>query len=197
MRFFVPIFIWLLFSVCSQAQFGYYKDSEMVERWDSSTMKAMKAINANANGKRIKNDPSLVSSFGGKKFDGGSFAAGGKTGQSSAFRYDQKFSSPKFEASRTFFGIKNPWFGRKTYDTGDASRWSKTLAGNDKKYPVEQAETKKAYQSDKKIETSRNVVETKPFLGQPTAQGSISQINDKITKEMSIEEVRELLNKNR
>jgi len=197
MRFFAPIFIWLIFSVCSHAQFGYYKDSEMVQRWDSSTKKAISAINANADGKRIKNDPMLASSFGGKKFGGGSFAPAGKSDTTAPFRYAQKFSSRKYETTRTFFGVKNPWFGRKTYNAGEASLWSKTVLEDDKKYPVEQAETKKAYQSDKTVETSRNVVETKPYLGQPTAQGSVSQIHDKITKEMTVEEVRELLNKNR
>ena len=37
----------------------------------------------------------------------------------------------------------------------------------------------------------------RPFLGRGGAQGSLDQIADKVKKEMTIDEVRELLNKPR
>ena len=66
-----------------------------------------------------------------------------------------------------------------------------------KKVPVESAQTQRLYEADKKAARREEPVQTSAYLGRGGAQGSLDQISDKIDKNMTIEQVRELLNKNR
>jgi hypothetical protein len=145
-----------------------------------------------------KPDMSLINPMNGKKFDGGGFALDKKATGSSKFLYQQKFSAEKYRNVRSFLGLKNPWFGKMVYDSSQASLWSKTLVANaGKKVPVESAQTQEFYQADKKAVRREEAVKTSSYLGRGNAQGSLDQISDKINKNMTIEQVRELLNKNR
>ena len=145
-----------------------------------------------------KPDMSLINPMNGKKFDGGGFSFDKKEAGSSKFLYDQKFSAGKYRNVRSFLGLKNPWFGKMVYDSSQASLWSKTLVVDaGKKFPVESAHTQKFYQDDKKAARREEAVKTSAHLGRGSVQGSLDQISDKIDKNMTIEQVRELLNKNR
>jgi hypothetical protein len=145
-----------------------------------------------------KPDMSLINPMNGKKFEGGGFSVGKKVPGSSKYLYDQKLSPGKYPYVRSFLGVKNPWFGRVVYDSNQANLWSKTLVVNaDKKVSVESAQTPKFFQADKKAARREEPVKTSAYLGRGGAQGSLDQISDKIDKNMSIEQVREILNKNR
>ncbi len=145
-----------------------------------------------------KPDMSLVNPMNNKKFEGGGFSLDKKTAGSSQFLYDQKLSPGKYPNVRSFLGIRNPWFGRMVYDSNKASLWSKTLVVNaDRQVAVESAQTRKFYLADRKAARREEPVKTSAYLGRGSAQGSLNQVSDKIDKNMTIEQVREILNKNR
>jgi hypothetical protein len=170
-------FIWLLLASCCFAQ---QADKKLLDRVTA------------------KPDMSLINPMNNKKFDGGGFYLGKKVAGSSRFLYEQKLSVEKYRNVRSFLGLKNPWFGKMIYDSSQASLWSKTLVGNaGRKVPVEPAHTDKFYQADKKAVGRAEPVKTSAYPGRGTAQGSLDKISDKIDKNMTIEQIREILNKNR
>ena len=145
-----------------------------------------------------KPDMSLLNPMNGKKFDTGGSFRGKREAGSSKFLYDQKLSTEKYRNVRSFLGLKNPWLGKMVHDSSQASLWSKTLVVNaGKKVPVEPAQTQKFYQADKRVARREEPVKTSAYLGRGSVQGSLNQISDKIDKNMTIEQVRELLNKDR
>ncbi|MFZ4681274.1 MAG: hypothetical protein ACOYMS_02130 [Terrimicrobiaceae bacterium] len=197
MRISAPIFFLLAAGVCSQAQKKEEPPMNMIERMDAGRNRAMAALNSGNQGKKTKPDPLLESSFSSRSFQGGSDARSGKSANVSPFLYDQKYGAKKFESGRSFFGIKNPWFGNKVFTSSEADLWSKNLVANsDKKFSAGQAATK-AFASEGKAAPVEAPVEAKGFIAQGSAQGSVSKVTDRIHKEMTVEEVRELLNKNR
>lgn len=164
----------------------------MVQRWDTPAQKAMEAMKP---GKKKKNDPSLQADFSDKAFTGGGGEFGKKLSGQKEFQFDQKVSSEKF-ATRSFLGIKNPWFGRKTVATDKASLWSKTdIANANKKFAVDAAATREFYQTDKKAGLRLAEVPTRSTKVEAKAQGMMDTISNQ--KNLTVEQVRELLNKNR
>lgn len=107
-------------------------------------------------------------------------------------------SMQKFAGARSFLGIKNPWFGNRTYDARPAGLSSRGgLAKLDTGYEVKDAATRSFPSGSKSVPLNSGSVAAGPFLNQGGAQGALDQITDKVKKEMTIDEVRELLNKNR
>lgn len=197
MRNSAPIFFLLAACFCSHAQKKEEPTMNMIERMDAGRNRAMAALNSGGQGKPQKSDPALASRYSSRSFQDGSDAMSRKSANVSPFLYDQNYSAKKFESGRSFFGLKNPWFGNKVFDAGQADLWSKTLIANsDKKFRTEQAGTK-AFAAEGKAATVEAPVETKGYVVQGAAQGSVSKITDKIHKDMTVEEVREILNKNR
>jgi hypothetical protein len=145
-----------------------------------------------------KPDMSLINPMNGKKFHGEEFSLGKKAVGPSKFLYDQKLSARKYQSVRSFLGVKNPWFGKIVHDSRQASLWSKnSILNADRKVPIESAKAQKFYQADKQAARRDQPVKAPAYLGPGGAQGSLDQISDKIDKNMTIEQVRELLNKNR
>jgi hypothetical protein len=198
MRVGIFLLVWLCLAACCLAQSANFEDSEMYKRWDSSRNKAMAAINAGAEGKPDKKDPELENSLAGKKFQSGGLNLGKKTEGVEAYLYEQKVSSSGYKMTRSFLGLKNPWFGRKVYVAKDASLFSKSLIPNvDREVEAGTSMTREYYQAEKVVKTDDEIVKTQTFLGQGVAQGSLDKVTDRIGKEMTIEQVRELLNKGR
>ena len=103
-----------------------------------------------------------------------------------------------FAYTRSFLGIKNPWFGGKVYDTAAASLLTKSaLVNADREVPVKKEEAAGYYDATKSVNYGSPVVPVREFIPSPAAQGSVSGISDKINDKMTIDEVRELLNKPR
>jgi hypothetical protein len=145
-----------------------------------------------------KPDMSLMNRMNDKKFSAAAFSSGKKAPGPSTFLYDQKVSAEKYRNVRSFLGIKNPWFGKEVYDSNKASLWSKTLITNaDKKIAVKSSEASKFYLADKKAAKREEPVRTSAYLGRGGAQGSLDRISDQIGKNLTIEQVREILNKDR
>lgn len=198
MRVTVSLFAWLIVSAACHAQsamnIDLYPNSEMVQRWNSATKKAIAATQPQPTGKKPrKADPLLTNSFQGRTFDGAGGNFDKKLSGQKDFVYDKKTSANKF-STRSFFGLKNPWFGEKVVDTRKASLWSKTEVANaDKKFPLESASTKEFYQADKKAHERTAPYPTQSTKVEPKAQGLLSSISDQ--KNLTVDQVRELLNK--
>jgi hypothetical protein len=176
MRWIRLLAVWLLASACGFAQ---QDEKKLLERI------------------LAKPDMSQINPMNGKKFDGGGFFLKKPAANSSAFGYDQKISTEKYGNVRSFLGLKNPWIGKRIYDANTATVWSKTLIANgNTAFPVETAKTQKFYQADRKAARREDPVRTSPYLGKGSSQGRLDQISDKIDKNMTIEQVREILNKN-
>jgi len=102
-----------------------------------------------------------------------------------------------FQGSRSFLGIKNPWFGQLTYDAKSASFSHQSGAELSKSYSVKPAAVVPYADSSHSANSSKPEVPLQPFLIQGEAQGAMQQISDRVKKEMTIDDVRELLNKPR
>jgi len=101
-----------------------------------------------------------------------------------------------FPFTRSFLGVKNPWFGGKVFatkKTAPLSKYDAKKAGTDKTTDVV------AYYGATKSADyfGSPVVPLSTFVPRPAAGGAVSRISDKINQKMTIDEVRELLNKPR
>jgi hypothetical protein len=143
----------------------------------------------------MKPNMELGSSLRSKSFSGTSavpLRASPVAGQ--AF-YGVKEASIKDFSTRSFLGLKNPWFGSKVFAAKDAASISA--------YDVKQAGFHKAadaagfYGATKGADFGSPVVPVTTFVPAPAAQGGVSRISDKINNKMTIDEVRDILNKNR
>lgn len=145
-----------------------------------------------------KPDMSQINPMNAKKFDNGGFTVKKAAAGSSSFLYSQKTSTGRYENVRSFLGIKNPWIGRKVYESSQASVWAKTLIRNkDTAYPVKAVNAGKFHGAERKASRREEPFRTSSFLAQGGAQGRLDQLSEQIDKNMTIEEVREILNKNR
>jgi hypothetical protein len=109
-----------------------------------------------------------------------------------------KQAGSKEFATRSFFGIKNPWFGKREFPAGQAPLFARGGPANlAEPYRVSGARAREFPAAGKQAALADSSVEVRPFLGRGEAQGSLDQISDKVKKEMTIDEVRELLNKPR
>ena len=104
----------------------------------------------------------------------------------------------EFSGTRSFFGIKNPWFGNRVFETKSASLSGGGGLGKlDAAYPVRDAATQEFSSSEKKANLGTSEVPVRPFLDRGESQGAFEQLTEKIHKEMTIDDIRELLNKPR
>ncbi len=134
-----------------------------------------------------------------KVFSGGTLL-GNKTSSSAANSYwgvkDARIK--EYPLTRSFMGIKNPWFGNKVMETKNADFWSKSVIKNaDREVAVKRAEAVGFYDATKNANFGSPVVPTPVFIPQASAPGAVSQIKDRINNKMTIDEVRDLLNKPR
>ncbi len=143
-------------------------------------------------------DMSEINPMNAKKFDSGGFVVKKAASGSSPFLYNQKVSTEGYGNVRSFLGLKNPWIGRKVYEPSQASVWSKSLIVNkDTQFPVESAKPGKFHEAERRASRQEEPFKTSPYLAQGSAQGKLDQLSEKIDKKMTIEQVREILNKNR
>jgi len=141
----------------------------------------------------------------GNPFQSRSYSGGGAMALRPAQMGGRTFEGAKganikdFAFTRSFLGLKNPWFGKKVCETKDASLWSKSVVMNaDKEVPVRKAEAVGSYYSSGKTANFGSpVVPVREFIPAPASPGAVSQITDKIKDKMTIDEIRDLLNKPR
>lgn len=144
----------------------------------------------------LKPDMTLGSSFQDQAYEGaGVLSLRSLPDAKAKFRGTRSADVGGFPLTRSFLGIKNPWFGGKVYDTKKAAFWARSLLDPDKKVPVKRAEAVEFYDAGKQANFGSPVVPTRKYVPQGAAPGAVGQITEKIKKEMTIDEVRELLNK--
>ena len=143
----------------------------------------------------MKPDMTLGNPLQNKSFSGTSAVPLGKSSAAGKEFYGVRDANVKEFSTRSFLGLKNPWFGSKVYGT-------KPNAGLSK-YDVKNAGLNKTtevptyYASTKNANFGSPVVPVSAFVPAPAAPGAVSKISDKINEKMTIDEVRELLNKSR
>lgn len=191
MRQGVLIFLLLAaWNVCPAQQ-----KSEFEMRRDSAMTRIMNAINTG------KEDKSLASPLSKKSFaNAGNLELRESSSEGRTFSYDKGNNlAGEYRQTRSFLGIKNPWIGKTVFEIRDAPLFSKSLVPGDKTAPTSVAETREFYQAGKTAPARTNpaAVQQRPFLQRGGLMGMPDQITDKLGKEMTLEEVRELLNKNR
>ena len=109
--------------------------------------------------------------------------------------YGVKDATVKEFSTHSFLGLKNPWFGGRVFATKEEGALSK--------YDAKNAGFKKTtdvaayYAATKAASFGTPVVPVSTYVPEPAANGAVSRISDKITKKMTIDDVRELLNKPR
>jgi len=143
-----------------------------------------------------KPDMSLRNSMDGKKFNGGGSFDTSRHAEVASYNFDQKTFGSKTASVRSFFGIKNPWIGKKV-EVSQASLWSKTIVENaDRKFDVNSSQVKPFYQGDKSAEHRETPVKTGGYSIAPSAKGAVSQMAPQLNKNLTVDDVREILNKN-
>ncbi len=127
---------------------------------------------------------------------------------SGAFRADKfetaafqgaKSASTKEFSTKSFFGIKNPWLGKDVYDTRASTIADRSARESDKKLATDGYDVR-AYDPAAKTspldeERVKEVVEQKVAVVEPKAQGGVDQFTQNLSKDLSIDDVRDLLNK--
>lgn len=129
--------------------------------------------------------------FEGREFSGKTFSTGdGYTGVKAA-------PSKEFN-TRKFLGIKNPWFGKKVHETGATSQGIYRYLMGDRSYATRDVPVKSAAGMDREaaVNDRTGVASSREYLARGKAQGSIDQQYPS-TGPLSIDEVRDLLNRNR
>lgn len=149
----------------------------------------------------LKPDLQRGNVFQGRSYSGGggSMAIRSSTAAGRTFEGTKGAGMKDFEFTRSFLGLKNPWFGGRVCDTKKASTWSKSVVPNaDKQVSVRKAEPVDGYSNaGKEAAFGSPVVPVRPFIPPPASPGAVSQITDKIKNNMTIDEIRDLLNKPR
>ena len=103
----------------------------------------------------------------------------------------------KYAEVKSFLGVKNPWLGKKVYETDSSAYQARgSVFDKDSAFRVKSAKTSTFSQSSKIASTPSAAVPTRAFGLKGAAQGALDQ-DSKIHKQMTIDEVRELLNKSR
>jgi hypothetical protein len=132
-----------------------------------------------------------------KKFEGGGnvkirpYDAG-----VSSFAIKSAYTTSAFQETHSFWGIKNPWLGTKVYDTRTADFSNNMIIKNaDRQFPVKSKDVKTFADSGKTAE-DKPAYYTKPFVPpKPPTQSTFDEISAKLDKKLTIDDVRELLNK--
>lgn len=121
--------------------------------------------------------------FSAREFGGAKEYGGVKSAQTKEYR------------TRVFLGIRNPWIGKKVYETRAAQELTRYVL-SDKAFNSRSVETKAARDSAKRAAGMNGAVDARDFLARGKSQGSLDTSHPS-GPALSLEEVRELLNRNR
>ncbi|MBU3665195.1 MAG: hypothetical protein FGM15_04860 [Chthoniobacterales bacterium] len=160
-----------------------FASAALAQQQDQSLMERI------MNPQRDKANPMGSKKFEAQPFEGREFAGARDFGGTKA--------APTREfGTRKFLGIRNPWFGPKEYAT-DAARGLRKYALSDRIYGSRAVDTPEAYDAERGMAVrSPGMDTTKQFLGRGKSQDAIDAASP-AGKPLSIDEVRELLNRNR
>lgn len=122
--------------------------------------------------------------FSARKFEGGGEFRGIKPARTKEY------------TTRKFLGIRNPWFGRKVYETEAARELTKYVL-SDKEFASRAVESKAAPEEGRDALQLDGEIDARQFLGRGKSQASLNQGYGQGGAPLSLDEVRELLNRNR
>jgi len=164
----------------------------LLSRIDSETMRAMKAMDVHS-----KNDPALANPMQKMSFDTGS--VGTKTFSTSQFGGVKEAGVKTFE-TRSFLGIKNPWFGGKVYDTYATQMASQTARESSEQYKTQAYQIRdfeKEHKNDTRDASTEVSTDTqrRQYLIPGKRQGALDRFTENLHKDLTIDDVRDLLNK--
>jgi hypothetical protein len=102
--------------------------------------------------------------------------------------------------TRSFLGVKNPWFGKKIYDTFASNATGRSAADASKQFQSEAFAVREYDKSSKKDLADAGAAlpsgaQPRPYLIAPKAEGGVSRFTQNLQKELTIDDVRDLLNK--
>lgn len=101
--------------------------------------------------------------------------------------------------TRSFLGFKNPWIGTKTMRVRPSPLMTRggSLKNLEAAYSTpDVADARSHFDANKSAPQGGETATTHSYQPRGTAQGAISMENEKISKKMTVQQVRELLNKN-
>lgn len=143
-------------------------------------------------------DMERVSPMQGKPFEGSrqvNLKKAGGFDQSAGV--DGAFRTGSYRITRSFFGIKNPWLGSKVIDLKPANINPDFVVQNLDRAVVTKdlADSRSALDAGKVANLRNEPVPTKAHAIAAGAQGAMDVFGEQARKEMSIEDIREILNK--
>ncbi len=142
-------------------------------------------------------DRNQLNSMNGKPFVGaGSFqlrdAAGTK-----AFSGQNKAATSSYGGLRSFFGIKNPWIGKKSADVRTAEVANLTMPGVNGRFETKPDPVRAFADSEKAAAGTGREAPVRAATVEGASQRALSSISDKMKKDLTVDDVREILNKNK
>ena len=169
------------------------QEQGLIDRIDAKRQMALKSMDGSS-----KPNPALASPLANKAF-GTSSSIGMKTFDTSNFSGVKGAEVKTFE-TRSFFGVKNPWFGNKIFDTYASRASSRSASDSGKQYQTDSYATRSYEKSGKKDLADANTelpsgAQARPYLVKPKAEGGVSRFTQNLSKELTIDDVRDLLNK--
>jgi len=106
---------------------------------------------------------------------------------------DKTFIADSSLKTRSFLGIKNPWFGSRVFDARKARLEASVIPKAEAVYPVDKAEDRK-YDPGKTAVTSAEVP-LRSYTPRGSAQGAIDSVSDTVKKDLTVDDIRAILNK--
>ncbi len=178
----------------AMAAHAQQQEQGMMDRIDANWRRGMQAMDAHS-----KPSKDLGTSFTNKTFETG--AAGMKTFSTSAFSGVKGAEVKTFE-TRSFFGVKNPWFGKKVFDTYASRATERSATDSSKQFQTDAFAVRDYDKSSKKDLADAGTAlpsgaQPRPYLVAPKAEGGISRFTQNLQKDLTIDDVRDLLNKGR
>lgn len=163
----------------------------MIERMDAKRKMAIQSMNGDG-----KINPALSSSLGNKDFGAASF----DTKKYGTTSFGTKSAEQKAYVTKSFFGLKNPWFGRKVFDTPASSLTSRTARESQEQFKTDAFAVKQFEKATKGdlADSSATVTaedQPRPYLVPGKTQQGIDKFTENLKKDLTIDDVRDLLNK--
>jgi hypothetical protein len=134
-------------------------------------------------------NPMATKEFSAAPFSARSFESGGP------YRGVREAARPQEFGTRSFLGIRNPWFGKKVFETKAARDLTRYVL-SDKAYASRSVEASPAPEARRALPVAAQPVYQRDYVVRGKAQQALSAQHSGGAP-MSLDEVRELLNRNR
>lgn len=186
----------LLGLFCAALATGHAQEQEpgLLDRIDAKRKLAIQSMNGDGKINSELSSPLASKSYGSSGFATKNFRTASFAGTKSA--------EQKTFATKSFLGIKNPWFGKTTFKTAPNREASQVAREADQPYRTEayavndytRGQKKDLIDADAALPAS---TQPRKYLGpeQPDKSKGVDKFTQNLTKDLSIDDVRDLLNK--